>query len=175
MNKAAFLRLQRSGTTPPQGAPGWGGGFGTWLSGSGQCTMTVCLQILVLSGLASGRMLSFSRGQAPLLLYGPLCKDWRMHVVERISSRLSIFLLSQLLAVEIPSETSIKGAEQLAEIAEMICGWLTTAGEKRRELASSPRGLWLDTQQETGRAQQIHWKSHLLHGSKQKTVCRTRK
>lgn len=69
----------------------------------------------------------------------------------------------------------MQGAEQLAEAAEMVCGWLTTAGEKRRELASSPRGLWLDTQQETGRAQQPHWKSHLLHRSKHEAVSRMRK
>lgn len=80
-----------------------------------------------------------------------------------------------LLAVEIPTEISIHGAEQLAEDAEMVCSWLTTAGKQRRELASSPHGLWLDTQQETGRAQQIHWKSHLLCGSKHETVSRTRK
>lgn len=67
-------------------------------------------------------------------------------MVERIRSRLSVFLLSQLLAVEIPSEMPMQDAVQLAEAAEMFCGSLTTAGGKRRELASSPCGLWLDTQ-----------------------------
>lgn len=96
--------------------------------------------------------------------------------MEKIHSRLSLFLLSWLLAAEIPSEVPMQGEEQLPEAAEMVCSWLTTAGEKRRrELASSPRGLWLDTQQETGRAQQPHWKSHLLLRSKPETVSRMRK
>lgn len=80
-------------------------------------------------------MLSFSRGQALFLLMDLSAKIgewkwWRGSVPGYVW-----FLLSLILAAEILSKTSVLGVEQLAEAAEMVCGWLTTTGEKRRELA----------------------------------------
>lgn len=83
-NKAAFQRLWRLGTTSPQGVLGWVGGFGMWMF---SCAWPYnCIS----SGLGSERMLSFSRGQALLLLMDLCAKDQRMPVVERTSSRLSV-------------------------------------------------------------------------------------
>lgn len=134
-NKAAFQRLEIGHSLSPGSA---GMGWRVWHVDVSCAWPYSC----ILSGLGSERMLSFSRGQALLLLMDLCAKYQRTPVVERISSRLSMVFS---LPVEIPSEKSVQDAKKLAEAAEMVSSWLSHSREKGWELASSPRGLWLDT------------------------------
>lgn len=136
----------------------------------------------ILSGLGSERMFPFPE-------VGHYCSLWisvwkiREHMWWRGSVPGYLwFFLSLSLAVEILSEMSVcregcqkKDAEKLSEAAETVFSCLSSSREKGWELESSPCGLWLDTPQETRRAQQPHWKSHLLQRSKHETVLKRRK
>lgn len=112
-------------------------------------------------------MLCFSGGQASLILTGSLQRGVDASGGE---DGFRAVRAPPLLA---PGRGDVPAG--CREAAEMFCGWFSTSGKVRRELASPPSGLWLATWQETGRAQEPPWKSHLSRGSKPEAVSRTRK
>lgn len=163
-NKAAFQRLWRLGTTSPQEVLGWVGEFG-------MC-MAIKLHFIRPGKWNYAFLFQRSGITAP---YGSLCErsenthsgEDQFQVIHGFASPYSWLWRSWV--------KSLYRMQSSWQKLLRFCSWLSNSMEKGWELASSPCGLWLDTPQETGRAQQPHWKSHLLHRSKHETVLKRRK